>query len=648
MEKIDIIKQLIIRCNEASSAYYTYDKPIMTDKEYDNIYDELLRLEKETGVIMSHSPTQKVQGEVLDNLVKVKHTEPMLSADKSKDIKDIIKFMNKQECALSWKLDGLTLVLKYNNGELYQALTRGGGDFGEDVTHSAKVFYNLPLKINYKGYLELRGEALITFAEFNRINEELIASNEEPYSSPRNLAAGTARQLDSNVTKSRNPIFITFGIINSDNNSFVNKDEQFIFLKELGFQVVEGMIVNETNIEHSIAWFQTKIEHLEYLTDGLIIEYRNLAYGKAQGSTGHHSKSLFAFKWNDDTYETKFKSVELNTTRTGMASITAIFDEVNIDGVKVERASLHNYDIFEELQLGENDIIQVYRANQVIPQVHDNDTRSGTYEIEMKCTSCGGDLEIKRPKETRFLFCNNSTCPAQLIGKLSHFVSRDAMNIDGLSEATLEKLIDKGFIETFSDIYNLEHYKDSIVNMDGFGKKSYDKLIAAIEQSKNTEMQRLIYGLGIPNIGKSSSKIISKYFENDIHKFIKEVVDFDFTKLEDFGSISNDSIHKWANEENLNELLNIVKYLNFKNDTSKIVKENCFSNKTFVVTGSLQNYTRNSIQEKLESLGVKVSGSISKKTDYLLVGADAGSKLNKAKELGVIILTEIEFEDILK
>ncbi|MFA7664271.1 MAG: NAD-dependent DNA ligase LigA, partial [Clostridia bacterium] len=431
---VNRIQELTKQLNEACDAYYTQDNPTLTDKQYDQLFNELQSLEDQFGYILSSSPTQKVQGEVLPYLNKVQHTKPMLSAEKSKDINDVIKFMGNQECVLSWKLDGLTIVLRYNQGKLQQAITRGGGEYGEDVTHAVKTFTNIPLTINYKGYLEIRGEGLVLFNEFEKINLELISKGQETYSSPRNLAAGSVRQLDANITKDRNLIFIAFGIVKCD-TEFTTKTGQFEFLKNQGFDVVFHHMIDKSVINESVSMFEENVKNLPYLTDGLIIEFNNLAYGKAQGFTGHHTKNMFALKWNDDCSETKFRGVELNTTRTGIVSITGLFDEVDIDGVKVSRASLHNYDIFQALQLGVEDTITVYRANAVIPQIEDNLTRSGSYQIEMKCPSCGGEVVIKQPKEARFLFCENEDCPSRLVNRFVHFCSKDGMNIDGLSEA---------------------------------------------------------------------------------------------------------------------------------------------------------------------------------------------------------------------
>ena len=647
MDKIKRIQELTKLLNQYSYEYYVLDSPTISDKQYDQLYNELELLEKEMDYVLSSSPTQKVQGEVLPFLVEVKHTEPILSADKSKDIKDVIKFMKNQECVLSWKLDGLTLVLRYNNGKLQQAITRGGGYSGEDVTHTVKTFINVPLNIDYYGYLEVRGEGLVTFKDFERINAELIAKGKEPYSNPRNLAAGSVRQLDANITKERNLLFIAFGIVKCDNR--INfKDTEFEFLQDLGFEVVYHEIVTKDTLEKWINKFESMLPNLSYLTDGLIIEYVSIQYGKKQGITGHHSKALYAFKWNDDSYETIFRGVELNTTRTGMVSITGIFDEVDIDGVKISRASLHNYDIFEALELGIGDIVTVYRANAVIPQIEDNLTRSNTYKIDMVCPSCGGEIVIKTPKDARFLFCENIHCPAKLVSKFVHFVSKEAMDIEGFSDATIQKFIDKGFLKTFDDIYKLDQYKNEIVNMEGFGIKSYNKLMDAINKSRKVKLNQFIYALGIPNIGKSGAKILSKAFNYNWIEFEKALSNrFNFSILEDFGYITNDSLHKWYADVDEKKLwVNLLGDVEFVKEEKK---EGLFAGRKIYCTGTFESYKKNELKSIVESLGGEFASGYAKSLDYLVFGNVKGStKVDKAKRDGVPILSEDEFLEMIK
>ena len=647
MDKIQRIKQLTEELNGHCYNYYVLDKPTITDKQYDKLYDELQSLENQTNYILSSSPTQKVQGEVLPFLQKVKHTEPMLSAEKSKDINDAIKFMKNQDCVLSWKLDGLTLVLRYNEGKLQQAITRGGGEEGEDVTHTVKTFTNIPLNINYKGYLEIRGEGLVTFQDFAIINANLIAKGEETYSSVRNLAAGSTRQLNANITKERNLIFIAFGIVKCD-KEFSTKCHQFEFLNELGFEVVYHVSVDKELINDYVENFKAKIPNLPYLTDGLIVEFDDITYGKAQGFTGHHSKSLYAIKWNDDIFESIFRGVELNTTRTGMVSITGLFDEVECDGVKLSKASLHNYDIFEEMQFGIGDKITGYRANGVIPQIEDNLTRSNTYKIEMKCPSCGGDIVIKTPKEARFLFCENKDCPSKLVNKFVHFCSKDAMNIEGISDAGIELFISKGFLKTFDDLYSLDKYKIQIIKLEGWGLKSYNKLINNIEKSKKVKMQNFLYALGIPQIGKGSSKIIAKYFNNDWFAFEKAICDeFDFSVLQDFGEITNQSLYNWyKNNNEINMWIGLINIMEFEKEEKKemVNTDNYFSGKKLYCTGTFANYKKDELKRLLEGLGVEFASGYAKSLDCLIVGSVKGStKTEKAIKDGIQVIGEDEF-----
>jgi len=653
MENIQRIQTLVKELNTACEVYYVKDNPTLTDKQYDTLYDELTALELKTNYILSSSPTQKVQGSILDSLKKVQHTEPMLSAEKSKDINDVIKFMGNQECVLSWKLDGLTLVLRYYKGNFIQAITRGGGDEGEDVTHTVKTFLNVPLTIDYTGYLEIRGEGLVTFKDFERINEELIANGEEPYSSPRNLAAGSVRQLNPNITKKRNLMFIAFGIVKCDKD-LREKCLQFEFLRGLGFQVVDHELTTTEFVEHQIGNFQGRLENLPYLTDGLIVEFDDIAYGKAQGFTGHHTKNLYAMKWNDDSFETTFKLVELNTTRTGIASVTAIYEEVDLDGAMNTRASLHNYDIFEKLQLGVGDKITVYRANGVIPQVEDNLTRSGTYKIDMICPSCGGELIIRAPKEARFLFCDNEDCPAQLVNRFVHFCSKTGMNIDGFSDAGIELFINKGFLKTFSDIYKLEQYKSKIVKLEGWGVKSYNKLIQAIEKSKIVKMENFLYSLGIKNVGIGSAKRLTQHFNNDINEFFEATeTHYDFSKIDDFGSITAQSVHDYFSKPQHNNVISeLMDYVEFKKEEKKEVlnvTENPFKGAKVYPTGVFQ-LKKADLKIKLEELGAIVESGYKKSLDMLICGGDMSKsgKALKAEKDGIKMVSEEYLMQYLK
>jgi len=644
MNNIDKIQHLTKQLNEACDAYYTQDNPILTDKQYDQLFDELQSLENQIGYILSSSPTQKVKGEILPFLTEVQHSEPMLSADKSKDINDVIKFMGNQECVLSWKLDGLTIVLKYNNGKLQQAITRGGGESGEDVTHTVKTFTNIPLTIDYKGYLEIRGEGLVLFKEFEKINAQLITEGKEPFASPRNLAAGSVRQLNANITKDRNLIFHAFGIVKCD-MKISRKAQQFGWLYDLGFDVVEHDMVEKSYVKEQIEYFQSKLSKLPYLTDGLIIEFNDIDYGKAQGTTGRFSKALYALKWNDDSYETIFREIELNTTRTGIVSLTAIYDKVDLDGAMNTRASVHNYDIFEDFQFGVGDTLTIYRANGVIPQVENNLTRSGTYKIEMKCPSCGGKIIIIQPKKARFLFCENDNCPSKLVNRFVHFCSKDGMNIEGLSEATIEKFIDAGFLNDFSDIYKLEQYKSKIVSMEGLGLKSYNNLIKSIEKSKDVKLENFLYALGIDQLGQGGSKRLVKHFNNNFSAIICSSIN-DLMQVEDFGEVTANSVYSYFDNDNNQDLVDELQmYINIKEVAEKKTStEHYFSGKKIYCTGTFSSHRKEELKAIVEGLGAEFTSGYAKSLDYLVVGSVKGSsKEDKARKDGVTILSEDEF-----
>ena len=648
MQRISRIQELVKELNIACNAYYDKDNPTLTDKQYDALYDELTALEEETNYISSASPTQKVQGKVLSSLVKVQHTEPMLSADKSKDINDVIKFMGYQECVLSWKLDGLTLVLKYDQGKFLQAITRGGGEYGEDVTHTVRTFSNIPLTIDYKGYLEIRGEGLVEFKEFIRINSELVAKGEEEYSSPRNLAAGSVRQLDSTITKKRNLIFIAFGIVKCD-QIFKSKVSQFRFLSGMGFTTVEFVMTNKNDVQDLVELYKTKIEQLEYLTDGLIVEYDNIAYGKAQGFTGHHSKSLYALKHNDDSYETIFRGVKLNTTRTGIVSITGLFDEVDIDGVKVSKASLHNYDVFNALELGVGDVVTVYRANAVIPQIEENLTRSGAYKINMECPSCGGSITIRAPKVANFLFCENVNCPSKLVNRFVHICSKKALNIDGLSEAGIELFIQKGFLENFYDLYNIGQHHSEIIKLEGWGNRSYKKLIDAVDASKQTELYRVIYGIGIPQIGVNGSKNLCKHFNNNVEEIMNASVS-ELLLVEDFGIITAENVYNYfQNDTNYMLLIMLLGYLDIKKEVKEVKNmEGVLTGHKLYCTGTFASYKKEELKVIIQSLGGEFANGYAKSLDYLVVGKLKGSsKEAKALKDGIAVLSEDEFLEMI-
>ncbi len=643
MNNIERIKELVSQLSKASTAYYKYDKPIMSDKQYDKLYDELEKLENETGVVLSSSPTRKVQGEILDSFAKVEHTKPMLSAQKTKNIEEIEKFADDKEVLISWKEDGLTIVLKYSDGKLIQGITRGDGEVGEDVTANVKMFSNIPLEISYKGNLELRGEGLISYDSFNDINENL----EVPYSSARNLASGSVRQLDTSLVRERNVNLKVFDLVECD-EKFDTKQEQLEFLKQQGFDIVEYIVCYKNDIRKNIELFKPT-EYI-YPTDGLIIEYNDILYGESLGATAHHPNNMIALKWQDDVKETTLLDIELNPTRTGRVSLTAVFDGVNIDGAVLRRATLHNVDIMEEYQFGIGDKITVYRSNMVIPAIDENLTRSNTYVLPTKCPCCDSELIIKKIAQTRELFCTNDNCPAKQVRKFAHFVSKNAMNIEGLSEQTLEKFIDKGYIKTYADIFTLiERHGEDIKQMEGFGEKSVQNLDKAINKSRKVKLEKFLTALGINNIGRASCKVISKYFDGEWDKFHTAVCEgFDFTQLDDFGEIMHNSLVEFITKENeqINELIEHIEFENMEKEN--IDDNNIFFGKTIVATGTLKNFTRDSIKEKIESLGANATGSVSKKTDFVLAGEKAGSKLKKAQELGIKIITEDEFLNMIK
>ena len=652
-QTIKTMKGLIERITEANTAYYKFDNPIMSDWEYDQYYDELLALEKESSIILSGSPTQKVSGEILESLTQANHTKPMLSAEKTKSITDIVKFINGKAVVAMWKLDGLTLVIRYKNGKLTQAITRGAeGRVGEDVTHSAKVFMNVPLEIPCMEPFEVRGEGVISWNNFEKINQE---TDDEPYTHPRSLAGGAVRRLDASKSKNQYLEFFAFELV-SDNGGFTTKLEQLKTLESYGFDVVPHTLITESTnvkeIETVINSFDPK--QYGYPVDGCIIEYNDVAYGKSLGSTGHHEYRLIAYKWEDELYKTTFLGLELATTRTGMVSLTGKFADVEIDGTTVNRAFLHNLDILDSFSLGVGDTVKIYKANMIIPQLAENITKSGTLEYPDKCPCCGSALTIRKSTSgTRLLYCEDPACPAKLIRKFVHFCSKTRMNLPGLSEKTLEKLINNGWVRNFGDLYELEKYRDNFITTPGFGEKSFERLQTAIENSKHCLLNQFIAGLGIPMVGRSAGRILNDYFNGDWEAFESAIqTGFDFTQLKDFGQTMRDNIYAWYADETEEKLWRpLLKHIILKKESEKTNMNtninNSFNGKTVVATGKLENYTRDGIQMKLLSLGAKPSDSVTKNTDYLIVGEKAGSKLAKAQNLGVKTLTEEEFENML-
>ena len=640
MNSIDEMNQLISQLNIYSYHYYQLDDPLVSDKKYDDLMDQLADLEKETGIVLATSPTQKVQGYVLDSLEKVKHSRPMLSANKTKDIKDIKNFIKDNECILSWKEDGLTIVVRYKNGELQKAITRGkDGIIGEDVTHTMKMCKNLPIKIPYDLPLEVRGECVISWDDFNKINESL----EKTYTHPRNLAAGTVRQLDSSVAKQRNIQFKAFELVQDDMDRQLNIYNSFTFLKCLGFDVVEHEIVTKQNFEEIIQKFDPTDYGLP--VDGLIVRYNDYKYGRSLGTTSHHPLDMIALKWEDDLYKTVLRDIEWNTSRTGLINPVAVFDEIDLDGALTTRATLHNISYIENLELGIGDTIQVYRSNKVIPKVHDNLTRSNTFSMPEVCPCCGGKAEVRNVSGSKMLYCCNPDCKAKLLTKFVHFVDKDSLDINSLSEATLDKFILMEWINCYKDIFYLKDRYEDLVRLRGLGKKSADRLLDAIEKARNTTLDHFINALGIPLIGRIASKQISNYFHGNVKEFYDAWMNgFDFTVIADFGPSMNTAIHAYG-RKNKDGILELMNELSF-GDESANQEEMILEGKTFVITGSLKEFkNRDELVKTIESYGGKVSGSVSKNTSFLINNdKESGSSKNtKAKQLGVEIISENDF-----
>lgn len=644
------MKELIEILKEADVAYYRDDTPTMTDLEYDLLTDELLKLEAKTGQILSGSPTQKVSGEILEELTPVRHTKPMLSAKKTKSIEDLVRFADHRPVLVSWKLDGLTIVLRYENGALKQAITRGReGIIGEDVTHTVRTFLNVPLTIPIQEPIEVRGEGVISWQHFNLINSGL----EEPYSHPRNLAAGSTRKLDANESGKRFLEFFAFDLV-SDHLERQSKLAQMQLMERAGFSVVPYTYVDgskdDAQLRNTIQAYDPK--QFQYPVDGLILEYDDRIYGASLGATGHHENRMIALKWQDDLVKTKFLGVELATTRTSMVSITGLFEPVTIDGTVVSRAYLHNLDIFDASRFGVGDEIEVYKANMIIPQVAKNLTMSNTFVLPTTCPCCGEELTVKTTSGgSRQLFCGNPHCAAKLVQKFAHFCEKTRMNIEGLSDTTLEKFIGHGWIRNFGDLYELEKHRDEIIRTEGFGVKSYERLQASIEKSRHCTLAKFIAGMGIPMVGRHAGRDLDRYFGGSWEAFEQAIRDgFDFTQLPDFGQTMHNNIYTWyADTEEAKLWRPLLNHIEFVKETStmNINTNNPFAGKTVVATGKLVNYTRDEIQSKLLSLGATPASSVTKKTDYLIVGEKAGSKLTKAQQLGIPTLTEEEFEQMI-
>lgn len=641
------MKELVEKLDQAAKAYYQEDREIMSNQEYDDLYDQLDQLEKETGTVLTNSPTIRVGYEAVNELPKEEHPSPMLSLDKTKDREVLRDFIGSHKCLLSWKLDGLTIVLTYENGELAKAVTRGNGVVGEVITNNARVFKNIPLRIPYKGQLVLRGEAIITYSEFERINET-IGDADAKYKNPRNLCSGSVRQLNNEITAKRNVRFYAFALVSAQDVDFSNsREQQFLWLKKQGFEVVEYKVVTSETLDEAMDYFSTAIVNNDFPSDGLVVTYDDIAYGESLGSTAKFPRNSFAFKWADEMRETKLVDMEWSPSRTGLINPVAIFEPVELEGTTVSRASVHNISIVKELQLGIGDTLKVYKANMIIPQIAENLTRSGNLVIPDKCPVCGHEARIRQENDVETLYCMNPDCVAKKIKSFSLFTSRDAMNIDGLSEATLEKFIAMGFIHNFGDIFEIGKYKEQIVEMEGFGQKSFDNLMASLERAKETTLAKVIYSLGITGIGLANAKVICKYFDDDIEKIRHADVE-EISSIEGIGPVIAGSLADYfSSEENNKKLDHLLGHLHLIHEETS--EEQVFAGKTFVITGSVEHFSnRSEAKEFIEARGGKVTGSVTKKTDYLINNdkTSASSKNKKAQELGIPILSEEDFLEL--
>lgn len=649
-ELIRRMKELVALLNKAGRAYYQEDREIMSNREYDELYDELCALEQETGITLADSPTIHVGYEVVSELVKEEHSSPMLSLNKTKDVEELAAWLGDQDGLLSWKMDGLTVVLTYRNGVLEKAVTRGNGEIGEVITNNARTFKNIPGRIPYTGELVVRGEAVIKYSDFARINET-IEDVEAKYKNPRNLCSGTVRQLNSRITAERNVYFFAFNLVEVADVDFHNSmEERFRWLGQMGFEVVEYQRVNQASIRDAVQAFAGRIETNDFPSDGLVLLYNDIAYGRSLGTTAKYPRDSIAFKWADELAVTHLRYIEWSPSRTGLINPVAVFDPVELEGTSVSRASMHNISILESFELGIGDEISVFKANMIIPQVAENHTRSGGIEIPKHCPACGAPTEIRQVNDVRALYCTNEFCSAKKLKLFSHFVSRNAMNIDGLSEATLEKFIEEGFLEELYDIYRLEPYRMQIVVMDGFGDKSYENLQKSIEASRETTVDRLLYGLGIMNIGSATAKLICKYFRNDLDA-IRHATTEELVKIEGIGQIIAESfVAYFANPENEKRIDELLKEVHFVQPEGEGQPQS-FAGVNFVVTGSVNHFAnRDEVKAVIEARGGKVTGSVTSKTNYLINNdvTSNSSKNKKAKELGIPIISEEEFLKMLE
>ena len=646
--KNERMKELVSLLNKASRAYYQEAQEIMSNYEYDRLYDELKELEDELGITLSNSPTVNVGYEVVSELPKERHESPMLSLDKTKEVEELKDFVGDQKVLMSWKMDGLTVVLTYRDGKLYKAVTRGNGEVGEVITNNAKVFKNVPVQIAYQGELILRGEAVIGYKDFEKINQE-IEDVDARYKNPRNLCSGSVRQLNNQITAKRNVMFYAFTLVQADGVDFQNSRAcQMEWLKSQGFTTVEYYMVTRDTVEDEVAKFSSKISENDFPSDGLVLTYDDIAYGRSLGRTAKFPRDSFAFKWQDEIRETVLREIEWSPSRTGLINPVAIFDPVELEGTTVSRASVHNISIMEELELGIGDRIEVYKANMIIPQIAENLTRSGVKDIPCKCPVCQGETKIRQVGNAKALYCMNPECQAKHVKSFALFVSRDALNIEGLSEATLEKFISRGYIHTFADIFHLDQYKEKIQKMEGFGEKSYKKLTESIEKARMTTLPRVIYSLGIAGIGLANAKVICRELKYDVESLLK-VSEEELNEIQGVGEIlAKAFVGYFADAKHVENFRRLLNELTIPEET--VTKQQIFEGVNFVITGSVKHFAnRGEVKELIESLGGKVTGSVTSKTNYLINNdvTSTSSKNKKANELGIPIISEETFLELV-
>ncbi|EDM61842.1 NAD-dependent DNA ligase LigA [Dorea longicatena] len=642
------MKELVSLLNKASRAYYQEAQEIMSNYEYDRLYDELKELEDELGITLSNSPTVNVGYEVVSELPKERHESPMLSLDKTKEVEELKNFVGDQKVLISWKMDGLTVVLTYRDGKLYKAVTRGNGEVGEVITNNAKVFKNVPVQIAYQGELILRGEAVIGYKDFEKINQE-IEDVDARYKNPRNLCSGSVRQLNNQITAKRNVMFYAFTLVQADGVDFQNSRAcQMEWLKSQGFTTVEYYMVTRDTVEDEVAKFSSKISENDFPSDGLVLTYDDIAYGRSLGRTAKFPRDSFAFKWQDEIRETVLREIEWSPSRTGLINPVAIFDPVELEGTTVSRASVHNISIMEELELGIGDKIEVYKANMIIPQIAENLTRSGVKDIPCKCPVCQGETKIRQVGNAKALYCMNPECQAKHVKSFALFVSRDALNIEGLSEATLEKFISRGYIHTFADIFHLDQYKEKIQKMEGFGEKSYKKLTESIEKARTTTLPRVIYSLGIAGIGLANAKVICRELKYDVESLLK-VSEEELNEIQGVGEVlAKAFVGYFADAKHVENFRRLLNELTIPKET--VTKQQIFEGVNFVITGSVKHFAnRGEVKELIESLGGKVTGSVTSKTNYLINNdvTSTSSKNKKANELGIPIISEETFLELV-